>query len=177
MRRKDRTVKTAVSAVTAGNSRSRLRRRSRGVRSFILNGRNLARPKRFERVTSTFGGWRSIQLSYGRIFIIAYAVLTRRSRENNMFVTDLASSCFLVLFQSPASTNWLDICLRRQRSLKKVRIASKQVDNVCTISPRCLIGRSLAQSEKNSLAAVDVRRPSNGRRCARLYARALRCSH
>jgi hypothetical protein len=27
----------------------------------------MARPRRFERPTSTSGGWRSIQLSYGRI--------------------------------------------------------------------------------------------------------------
>ncbi len=58
----------------------------------------VARPARFERVTSTFGGWRSIQLSYGRIVIIAYAVLTRRSRENEVINTDLASPCFPTLF-------------------------------------------------------------------------------
>ncbi len=61
-------------------------------------GTGMARPTRFERVTSTFGGWRSIQLSYGRIVIIAYAVLTRRSRENEVINTDLASPCFPTLF-------------------------------------------------------------------------------
>ena len=60
-----------------------------------------------------------------------------------------------------------------QRSLKKVRLASKQVYNGCTTSPRCFIG-AVAVGKKS--AAVDVRKPSNGC-CGRLYARALWCSH
>ncbi len=42
---------------------------SEGIRSLDpnLSNEEMARPTRFERVASTFGGWRSIQLSYGRI--------------------------------------------------------------------------------------------------------------
>jgi hypothetical protein len=43
------------------------------------------------RVTSTFGGWRSIQLSYGCISV-AYAVLTRISCKCGTMDADLASA-------------------------------------------------------------------------------------
>jgi hypothetical protein len=48
-------------------------------------------------VASTFGGWRSIQLSYGRIFA-AYAVLTRPPWESEAIGTGFASLCFRTLF-------------------------------------------------------------------------------
>jgi hypothetical protein len=53
----------------------------------------VAHPTRFERVASTFGGWRSIQLSYGCISV-AYAVLTRISRESEVMDSNLPSPCF-----------------------------------------------------------------------------------
>jgi hypothetical protein len=42
----------------------RIRRRGRAELEF---DDEMVRPTRFEPVASTFGGWRSIQLSYGRI--------------------------------------------------------------------------------------------------------------
>ncbi len=50
----------------------------------------VAHPTRFERVASTFGGWRSIQLSHG-CFSIAYAVLTRILCEFEAIDAGLAS--------------------------------------------------------------------------------------
>jgi hypothetical protein len=44
------------------------RSRTLRVPSFVLQGGNLARPKRFELLTPRFVVWCSIQLSYGRVF-------------------------------------------------------------------------------------------------------------
>ena len=54
-------------AENARRLRSSTNYSSKAICAIGLPLRGVARPTRFERVTSTFGGWRSIQLSYGRI--------------------------------------------------------------------------------------------------------------
>ena len=60
----------------------------------------MARPRRFERPTSTSGGWRSIQLSYGRLrkldytlfsFDLKYGVCVGCRRSDIIIVQILAS--------------------------------------------------------------------------------------
>ena len=80
----------------------------------------MAHPPRFERGTSTFGGWRSIQLSYGCI------LLTQCLRELLATLKGWIPFTQAFVFQASFSLlfgiNGLDTCLRRAVDLCFLRL-------------------------------------------------------
>ncbi len=81
-----------------------------GVPSLVSE---VAHPPRFERGTSTFGGWRSIQLSYGCMPCCLRGAYVGFLRVRSL----LAPISQVLIFQAPfdllSCANRLDTCLRR----------------------------------------------------------------
>ena len=59
----------------------------------------MAHPTRFERVASTFGGWRSIQLSYGCIVVLIVCEINQGQSRNQL----LESTSFMRFRGPPTS--------------------------------------------------------------------------